>query len=130
MAIILVIEIVSALIGCGALLVLVAQTIRLNREDKERQSGRLGRLRRRHRSIGFVLLAAGVIHGASATLYASGARAETYIMGWASITLFALFGICMVPPVRARLVHATAAHISLFALGVILFIGRAIMERL
>lgn len=26
--------------------------------------------------------------------------------------------------------HATAAHISLFALGVILFIGHAIMERL
>lgn len=130
MAIVLIIEIVSALVACGALLALMAQAVRLGRKDAEQPAGKFDRLRRRHRFIGFALLAAGIIHGASATLYASGARAETYVMGWISIALFALSGVCMAPPVRARLRHATGAHVFFFVLGVVLFIGHAVMGRL
>lgn len=128
--IVLIIEIVSALAACGALLALMAQTIRLGRKGAEQPADQLERLHRRHRSIGFVLLAAGIVHGISATIYASGARTETYVMGWASIVLFALSGICMAPPVRARLPHAAGTHVFLFALGFALFIGHAVMGRL
>lgn len=103
MTVVLAIEIACALAACGALLALMAQAVRLNRKSKEQPADRIERLHRRHRSIGFVLLAAGIVHGISATIYASGARTETYVMGWASIVLFALSGICMAPPVRARL---------------------------
>ena len=130
MTIVLAIEIVCALEACGALLVLAAQAVRLNRKSKEQPADRLERLHRRHRSIGFVLLAAGIVHGISATIYASGARTETYVMGWASIVLFALSGVCMAPPVRARLPHAAGTHVFLFALGFALFIGHAVMGRL
>lgn len=81
MTVVLAIEIVCALAACGALLVLVAQAVRLNRKSKEQPADRLERLHRRHRSIDFVLLAAGIVHGISATIYASGARTETYVMG-------------------------------------------------
>lgn len=130
MTIVLIIEIVSALAACGALLALMAQTIRLGRKGAEQPAGKLDRIRRCHRSIGFALLAAGIIHGASATLYASGARVETYVMGWTSIALFALSGVCMAPPVRARLRHATGAHVFFFVLGVALFVCHAVMGRL
>ena len=130
MTIVLIIEIVSALAACGALLALMAQTIRLGRKGAEQPAGKLDRLRRRHRSIGFVLLAAGIVHGISATIYASGARTETYVMGWVSIVLFALSGVCMAPPVRAHLRHATGAHVFFFVLGFALFIGHAVMGRL
>lgn len=103
MTVVLAIEIACALAACGALLALMAQAVRLNRKSKEQPTDRLERLHRCHRSIGFVLLAAGIVHGISATIYASGARTETYVMGWASIVLFALSGIYMAPSVRARL---------------------------
>lgn len=125
MTVVLAIEIACALAACGALLALMAQAVRLNRKSKEQPADRLERLHRRHRSIGFVLLAAGIVHGISATIYASGARTEAYVMGWASIVLFALSGVCMAPPVRARLPHAASTHVFLFALGSALFIGHA-----
>lgn len=130
MAVVLIIEIVSALIGCGALLALVAQTAYLKSKSEKRPAGKLDRLRRCHRFIGFALLAAGIVHGTAATLYASGARAEAYAIGWASIALFVLSGICMTPSVRARLHRATGVHVSLFALGVALFIAHIVMGRL
>lgn len=130
MTVVLAIEIACALAACGALLALMAQAVRLNRKSKEQPADRLERLHRCHRSIGFVLLAAGIVHGISATLYASGARTETYVIGWSSIVLFALSGVCMAPPVRARLPHAAGTHVFLFALGFALFIGHAVMGRL
>lgn len=127
---VLIIEIVSALIAFGALLVLMAQTIRLDRGGKGGHAGRIDRLRRRHRSSGFVLLAAAAIHGAAATAYASGARPETYVIGWASLAMFALSDICMAPSIRSRLAHATGAHVACFTLGVLLFILHAVLGRL
>lgn len=122
---VLIVEIVSALVALGALAALIIQAIRA----KLKASGNPVRLGRGHVAIANVLLAASAVHGIAATAYGSGARAEAYALGWASLVMFALSGACMHPAVRSRLHSPVAAHAALFAMGIVLFIMHAIAAR-
>lgn len=123
---VLIVEIVSALVALGALAALIIQAIRA----KLKAGGNPVRLGRGHVTIANVLLAASAVHGIAATTYGSGARAEAYALGWASLVMFALSGSCMHPAVRGRLHSPVAAHAALFAMGIVLFIMHAIAGRL
>ena len=122
---VLIVEIVSALVALGALAALIIQAIRA----KLKASGNPVRLGRGHVAIANVLLAASAVHGIAATTYGSGARAEAYALGWASLVVFGLSGACMHTAVRGRLHSPVAAHAALFAMGIVLFIMHAIAAR-
>lgn len=122
---VLIIEIASALVALGALATLSIQAVRA----KLKASGSPVRLGRGHVAIGSVLLAASAVHGLAAMAYGSGARLEAYALGWAALGLFALSGACMHPAVKRRLNSPVAAHATLFAMGIVLFIMHAIAGR-
>lgn len=123
---VLVIEIVSAMVALGALVALLFQAVRA----KLAANGGSVRLGRSHVAIASALLSASVIHGIAAMVYGSGARTEAYVLGWGSLVMFALSGACMHPAVARRMRSPVAAHVTLFAMAIALFLMHAVAGRL
>lgn len=126
---ILLVEIISALVGLVCLGALTVRFIcvRLNRT----QGSGAGRERaRRHAAWGVGLVAAAAAHGASATLYASGAHAGAYVCGWAALACFALCAVSMTRFAHLNASESRRAHLGLFIAGVIFFAGHAVAARL
>lgn len=120
MTVILIIEILSALIACGALAVLVFRALRATSGDG---------IARNHKVPGAALVIAGCAHGLAAMAYGSGARVEAYIAGWMSVALFSLSALCMLPAVRRKLRLATLAHTSIFVIGILFLIIHIVLGR-
>lgn len=76
------------------------------------------------------LVAAVVVHGACATIYASGANPLAYAFGWAALALLVASGACMMPPLRSKLAHASTWHNGLFVAALALIVAHAVAGRL
>lgn len=122
----LVVEIVSALVALGCAVALVAHLVRWARARRAgRSAGGAW-----HVPAALVLCGAAVVHGTAATLYASGAPAAAYALGWAAVASFAASGAVMVPAARRALRNPVAAHVALFCLGIALVVVHAVAARL
>ena len=76
-----------------------------------------------------ILVAAVIVHGACATVYASGANPLAYAFGWAALACWSR-GACMMPPLRSKLVHASTWHNGLFVAALALIVAHAVAGRL
>lgn len=126
---ILLVEIISALVGLVCLGAITVRFIcvRLNRT----QGSGAGRERaRRHAAWGVGLVAAAAVHGASATLYASGAHARAHACGWAALACFVLCAVSMTRFAHLNASESRRAHLGLFIAGVIFFAGHVVAARL
>lgn len=126
----LLVEIISALVGLVCLGALTVRFIcvQLNRT----QGSGAGRERtRRHAAWGGVgLVAAAAVHGAGATLYASGAHAGAYACGWAALACLVLCAVSMTRFAHLNASKSRRAHLGLFIAGVIFFAGHVVAARL
>ena len=115
---ILLVEIISALVGLVCLGALTVRFIcvRLNRT----QGNGAGRER----------VAAAAVHGASATLYASGAHAGAHACGRAALACFVLCAVSMTRFAHLNASESRRAHLGLFIAGVIFFAGHVVAARL
>ncbi len=126
---ILLIEIISALVGLVCLGALTVRFIcvRLTRT----QGGGAGRERaRRHAAWGVGLVAAAAVHGASATLHASGAHAGAHACGWAALACFVLCAVSMTRFAHLNASESRRSHLGLFIASVIFFAGHVVAARL
>ena len=128
MILVLVAEIVSALVALAlviALLVQLAPSVRAKSPAIASDESRV-----RHRMLSAILLVAVIVHGASATIYASGAHPLSYAFGWLALALLLASGLCMVPAIRSRLARASTWHSGFFVAAVALIVAHAVAGRL
>lgn len=122
MILVLIAEIVSALVALALVVAMVVSWVRsAPPSDKSRA---------RHRTLSTILVAAVIVHGACATVYASGANPFAYVFGWAALALLVASGACMTPPLRSKLAHASTWHNGLFVAALALIVAHAVAGRL
>ena len=85
MILVLVAEIVSALVALALVIALLVQLARSVRAKSPAIASDESRVR--HRMLSAILLVAVIVHGASATIYASGAHPLSYAFGWLALAL-------------------------------------------
>lgn len=108
---VLIAEIVSALVALALVVAMVVSWVRSAREKRAARSAPPSdKSRSRHRTLSMILVAAVIVHGACATVYASGA--------W------------MMPPLRSKLAHASTWHNGLFVAALALIVAHAVAGRL
>ena len=128
---VLIVEIVSALVALALVVAMVASWVRSAREKRAARSAPPSdKSRARHRTLSMVLVAAVIVHGACATVYASGANPLAYVFGWAALALLVASGACMMPPLRSKLAHASTWHNGLFVAALALIVAHAVAGRL
>lgn len=125
-ALMLLVEIISALVALVCLIMLCVQLVRwLNAGHPQRSEQGAW-----HTKAAIVLCGTAVVHGVAAIVYGSGAPAAAYGFGWAAVGVFALAGFTMARPVHATLKNPTGLHVAFFILGVALVVAHAIAGRL
>ena len=120
MILVLVAEIVSALVALALVIALLVKSPAIASDES----------RVRHRMLSAILLVAVIVHGASATIYASGAHPLSYAFGWLALALLLASGLCMVPAIRSRLARASTWHSGFFVAAVALIVAHAVAGRL
>lgn len=123
---VLIAEIVSALIALVALIMLIVLLV----QSKGGASPRSSWLQKHHVQLSLVLVAASLIHGICATVYASGANPAAYGFGWAALVMLVASGACMMKPLRAKLSSPTMAHVVCFGIAVVLFVAHVVTGKL
>lgn len=122
MVAVLIVEIVSALVAAGiALYLAIAFLVGCVRTGKPGRPAH-------HVGLSLVLMATALLHGIAATVYASGAPAAAYMLGWAALVVLVAAG-ALAAVRRARGVPASSAHIALFFVAMALVAAHAIMAR-
>lgn len=127
---VLVLEIVSALVALVIVVIMLVKFVASKRRGTSAIPAQDSSPRSKHQRLSMVLIVAVLVHGVCAMVYASGANPLAYVLGWLALVALAASGICMAPPLRAKLPHAATAHSGLFICAIVLIVGHAIAGRL
>lgn len=124
----LVAEIVGALVALVVVVIMVVQLARPHNANLSPSASDANR--RHHRVLAMILVAAAVVHGIAAMLYASKANVLVYVCGWLALAMILVSGICMIPGLRHRLAHADSWHNRFFIAAIVLILAHILVGRI
>lgn len=126
---VLIVEIISALVAAACVIIMLARYLS-SRFNRKQPGNACQTKQSMHIVLGIALLASCLVHGISATMYASGAPVLAYVFGWAALVCFVASAWSMLWQASLRLDNPYRLHIILFFAGLVFVVVHAIIGRL